>query len=102
MSEEHQRRQEERTKRKVDKSVSESGSSEEEEEESPISLDSDDEEYQGSDTPSNLGEPEMPRFQINRPTTRLTPKKKSSRPKRKVVWKQEQGSGSRTYKRRRG
>ena len=44
-SQEHQRRQEERTKRKADESVSESGSSEEEEEESPISFDSDEEEY---------------------------------------------------------
>ena len=44
-SQEHQRRQEERTKRKVDEAESESSSSKEEEEESPISLDSDEEEY---------------------------------------------------------
>ena len=93
-SQEHQRRQEERTKRKADESVSESDSSEEEEEEeeSPISLDSDDEEYQGSDTPSDPGQLETPPFQINRPTTRLMPKKKSSRSKRKAVRKQEAGS----------
>ena len=101
-SQEHQRRQEERTKRKADESDSESKRSEEEEEESPVSLDSNDEEYQGSDTPSDPGQPEMPPYQVNRPTIRSTPKKKSSRSKRKVVQKQEQGSGSRTYKRRRG
>ena len=101
-SQEHQRMQEECTKRKADESDSESGSSEEEEEESPVSLDSDDEEYQGSDTPSNPGQSETPPFQINRPITRSTPKKKSSRSKRKAVRKQKQGSGSRTYKRRRG
>ena len=87
VSQEHQCRHEERTKRKADESVSESDSSEEEEEESPVSLDSDDEEYQGSNTPSDPGKPETPPFQINRPTTRSTPKKKSSRPKRKAVWK---------------
>ena len=81
-SQEHQRRQEERTKRKADKSVSESRSFEEEEEESPVSLDFDNEEYQGSDTPSDPGKPKTPPFQINQPTTRSTPKKKSSRPKR--------------------
>ena len=62
VSEEHQRRREECTKRKAEDSVSESGSSEEEEEESPVSLDSDNEEYQGSDTPSDPGESEMPPF----------------------------------------
>ena len=101
VSQEHQRRQEERTKRKADESVSESGSFEEEEEESPVSLNSDNEEYQGSDTHSDPGEPETPPFQINQPTTWSTSKKKSSRLKRKAVRKQEQGSGSRTYKRRR-
>ena len=78
VSQEHQLREEERTKRRAEDSASESGSSKEEEEESPISLDFDDEEYQGSDTPSDLGEPETPPFQMNRPTTRSTPKKKSS------------------------
>ena len=53
VSQEHQCKQEERTKRRAEDSVSEFGSSEEEEEESPISLDSDDEEYQGSNTPSD-------------------------------------------------
>ena len=102
VSHEHQCRREERTKRKAKDLVSESDSSEEEEEELPASLDSDDEEYQDSDTSSNPGEPEMPPFQINRPTTRSTPKKKTSRPKHKAVRKQEKGSTSRTYKRRRG
>ena len=101
-NQEHQRKLEERTKRKADESDSESESSEEEEEESPVSLDSDKEEYQGSNTPSDPGQPEMPPFQINRPTTWSTPKKKSSRSKRKAAQKQEQGSGYRTYKRRRG
>ena len=89
-------------KRKADELVSESDSFEEEEEESPVSLDSDNKEYQGSDTPSDPGKPETPPFLINRPTTRSTPKKKSSRSKRKAVRKQDQGSGSRTQKRRRG
>ena len=101
-SQEHQHRQEERTKRKADKSDSKSESFVEEEEESPASLDSDDEEYQGSNTPSDPGQPETPPFQINRPITRSTPKKKSSCSKRKAIRKQEQDSGSRTYKRRRG
>ena len=82
--------------------MSESGSSKEEEEESPVSLDSDDKEYQGSNTPSDSGKSETPLYQVNRPITRSTPKKKSSRSKRKAVQKQEQGSSSRTYKRRRG
>ena len=101
ISRERQRRQEERTKSRAEDLVSESSSSKEEKEESPISLDSDEEEYQGSETPSQSdpGEPETPPFQINRPTTRSTPKKKpSSRPKRKAAWKQEIGSGSRTRK----
>ena len=84
-SQEHHRRQEERTKRKADEAESESNSSEEEEEESPISLDSDEEEYQGSETPSNPSKPEMPPYQVNQPTTRSTPRKKSSRSKRKVA-----------------
>ena len=89
-------------KRKSEDSVSESGSSKEEEEESLASLDSDDEEYQDSNTPSDPGKPETPPFQINQPTTWSTPKKKSSRPNRKAVQKQEKGSTSRTYKSRRG
>ena len=101
-SQEHQRRQEERMKRKADESESESDNSEEEEEESPISLDSNEEEYKGSETPSDPGKTEMPPYQVKRPTTQLMPKKKSPRSKRKAVRKQEQGSGSRTYKRRRG
>ena len=100
-SQEHQRKEEERTKRKADESESESDSSKEEEE-SPVSLDSDDKEYQGSNTPSDPGRPEMPPYQVNRPTTRSMPKKRSSRSKRKAVRKQEQGSGSKTYKRQRG
>ena len=102
VSQEDQRRQEERTKRKADESDSESESSEEEEEESPVSLDSDDEEYQGSETPSDPGQPETPPYQVNWPTTRSTPKNKPSRSKRKAARKPEQGSGSKTYKRRRG
>ena len=102
VSQEDQRRQEERMKRKADESESESESSEEEEEEPPVSLDSDDEEYQGSEIPSDSGQPETPLYQVNRPTTRSTPKKKPSRSKRKAARKPEQGSGSKTYKRRRG
>ena len=62
MSQEHQRRQEERMKKKADESESKSGSFEEEEEDSPISLNSDEEEYQGSDTPSDPGKPETPPY----------------------------------------
>ena len=101
-SQEDQRRYEERTKRKADKEESKSSSSEEEEEELAISLDSDEEEYQGSDTPFDPGKPKTSSYQVNRPITRSTPWKKSSRSKRKAAWKQEQGSSSRTYKRRRG
>ena len=99
ISQEDQRRQEERTKRKADESDSESESSEEEEEESPVSLDSDDEEYQGSETPSNPDQLETPPYQVNRPTTRSTSKKKPSRSKRKAARKPQQGSGNKTYKR---
>ena len=102
VSQEDQCRQEERTKRKADESDSESESSEEEEEEPSVSLDSDDEEYQGSETPSDPGQPETPPYQVNRPTTRSTPKKKPSCSKHKAAWKPEQGSGSKMYKRRRG
>ena len=102
VSQEHQCRREECTKRKADDSVSGSNSSEEEEEDSQASLDSDDEEYQDFDTPFDPGKPEMPLFQINRSTTRSTPKKQSSRPKCKAVQMQEKGSTTRTYKRRRG
>ena len=59
VSQEDQHKQEECTKRKADESNSESESSEEEEEESPVSLDSDDEEYQGSETPSDPGCPRI-------------------------------------------
>ena len=52
-------------KRKADESDSESKSSEEEEEEPPVSLDSDDEEYQGSETFSDPGQSEMPLYQVN-------------------------------------
>ena len=104
VNEEVQRRKEERMKRKAEESISESGSSEEEEEEEPISLDSDDEEYQGSETPSQsdpVDEPEMPPFKINHPTTRSIPKKPTTRPKHKAARKHETGSGSKTRKRRR-
>ena len=104
ISQELQKRQEEQTKRKAEESISESGSSEEEEEEKPISLDSDDEEYQGSKTPSQsdlVDKPKTPPFKINRPTTRSTPKKPSARLKRKVARKHEIGSGSKTRKKQR-
>ena len=99
-----QRRKEERTKRKTEESISESGSSEEEEEEDPISLDSDNEEYQGSETPSQsdpVDQPKSPPFKINRPTTLSMPGKPSACPKRKAARKQVTGSGSKTRKRHR-
>ena len=101
-SQEYQRREEEHTKRGADNEESESSSSEEEEEESPISFNSDEEEYGDSDTPSDPGRPETPPYQVNRPVTRSTPRKKSSRSKRKATQQKEQGGSSRTYKRRRG
>ena len=84
-NQEHLRREEERMKRKADDVESESSSSEEEEEESLISLDSDKEEYRGSDTPSDLGRPGTPPYQVNRPVTQSTPRKKSSHSKRKAA-----------------
>ena len=83
-SQEHHCRQEECMKRKADEPESESSSSEEEEE-SPISLDSDEEEYQGSKTPSDPSKLETPPYQVNQPTTRSTPRKKSSCSKRKAA-----------------
>ena len=101
-SQEHQRREEERTKRRADKEESKSSSSEEGGE-SPISLSSDEEEYEGSETPSDPGRPETPPYQVNRPITWSTPRKKSSRSKRKAAQQKEQGgSSSKTYKRRKG
>ena len=99
---EHQRREEERTKRRADEEESESSSSEEGGE-SPISLSSDKEEYEGSETPSDPGRPETPPYQVNRPVTRSTPRKKSSQSKRKAAQQKKQGgSSSKTYKRRKG
>ena len=101
-SQEHQRGEEERTKRRADEEESES-SSLEEGGESPISLNLDEEEYEGSETPSDPGRPETPPYQVNRPVTRSTPRKKSSRSKRKAAQQKEQGgSSSKTYKRRKG
>ena len=104
VSQEVQKRKEEQTKRKAEESISESGSSEEEEEEDPISLDSDDEEYQESKIPSQsdpVDKPEMPPFKINRPNIRSMPEKPTARPKRKAARKQATSSGSKTRKRRR-
>ena len=102
VSQEQQRREEERMKRRADEEESESSSSEEEGE-LPITLSSDEEEYEGFDTPSDSGKLETPPYQVNRPVTRSTPKKRSSRSKRKAAQQKGQGgSSSKTYKRRRG
>ena len=93
VNQEQQRRAEMQTKRGVDEEESESSSSEEEEE-LPITLSSDEEEYKGSDTPSDPGRPKTPPYQVNRPVTRSTPKKKSSRSKRKAAQQKEQGGSS--------
>ena len=67
VSQEVLRRAEERTKGRAKDLVNESGSSEEKEEDDPISLSSDEEEYQESETPFDLvDEPETPPFQMNR------------------------------------
>ena len=101
-SQEHQRRTEERTKRRADEEESESNSSKEEGE-SPISLSSDEEEYKDSETPSDPGKPETPPYQVNRPVTQLMPRKKSPQSKRQASQQKEQGgSSSKTYKRRKG
>ena len=101
-SQEQQRRTEERTKQRADEEESESNSSEEEGE-SSISLSSDEEEYDGSETPSDPGKPETPPYQVNRPVTRSPPRKKFSWSKRKAAQQKEQGgSSSKTYKRRKG
>ena len=81
-SQEEQRREEARTKRRADEEES-SSSSLEDEEELPISLDSYEEECGDSDTPSYPGRPERPPYRVNRLVTRSTPKKKSTRSKRK-------------------
>ena len=83
-SQEHQRRTEERTKRRADEEESKSNSLEEEGE-SPISLSSDKEKYDGSETPSDQGKLETPPYQVNRPVTRSMPRKKSSHSKRKAA-----------------
>ena len=57
----------------------------------PISLSSNEEEYEGSDTPSQsdpVDKPETLPFQINPPTTRLTPEGPIARPKYKAIRKQ--------------
>ena len=88
VSQEQQRRVEERTKRGADEEESESSSSEEEGE-SSITLSSDEEEYEGSDTSSDPDRPETPPYQVNRPVTQSTTKKKSSRSKWKAAQQKE-------------
>ena len=89
-------------KRRADEEESNSSSSEEEEE-LPISLDSDEEECGDFDTPSDLGRPETPPYQVNRPVIQSTSRKKSSWSKHKGGQQKEQGgSSNKTYKRRRG
>ena len=83
-SQEHQPREEARMKRRADEEESSSSSSKEEEE-LPISLDSDEEECGDSNTPLDPGRPETPLYQVNRPVTWSTPRKKSTRSKRKKV-----------------
>ena len=101
-SQEQQRQEEARTKRRADEEESSSSSSEDEEE-SPVSLNSDEEECGDSDTPSDSGRPETPPYRVNQPVTRSTPKKKFTRSKcRKDQQKEQGGSSSKTYKRRRG
>ena len=98
-SQKHQRRTKEWMKRRADEEESESNNSEEEGE-SPFSLSLDEEEYDGSETPSDPRKPETPPYQVNRPVTRSTPRKKSFRSKKKAAHQKEQsGSSSKTYKR---
>ena len=78
---------------------------EEEEEEDPISLSSDEEEYQGSESPSQsdlVDEPETPPFKINQPTTHSMSKRPTTQFKCKATCKQLTGVGSDMRKRHRG
>ena len=100
VSQEAQQRTEERTKSKAEECISKSGSSEEEEEEDPISLSSNDKEYQESETSSQsdpVDKPETPPFKRNQ----SLPKKPTTRPKCKATRKQSTGTGSKARKRRR-
>ena len=60
--------------------MSKCGSSEEEEEESPISLDSDEGEYQDSDTPSDSSKPKMPRTKSTGPLPGRHPRRSPPTP----------------------
>ena len=106
VEQEAQRKVEERTKRRVEESEKESGSSpEDEEEEDPITLSSDEEEYVGSETPSQsdpVYDPEPPPCKINRPATRSTPGKPTTQSKRKATRNKPKGPSSNTRKKRRG
>ena len=102
VGQEARRKAKERTKRRAEESVSKSGSSlEEEEDEDLVTLSSDEEEYVGSETPFQsdpVDDPEPPPFKINRPTTRSTPGKPTTRPKRKATRKKPDGPSSNTRK----
>ena len=71
VGQEAQRRAKERTKRRAEEIVSESRStSEDEEDKDPVTLSSDEEEYVGSETPSQsnpVDDSELPPFKIHRP-----------------------------------
>ena len=100
------RKAEERTKRRAEELVSESRSSlEDEEDEDPVTLSSDEEEYMGSETPSQsnpVEDPESPPFKINQLATRSTPGKPTAQPKRKTIQYKPEGPNSGTRKKHRG
>ena len=105
VSQEARRKAEERTKRRAEELASKFGSSAEEEEEDLVTLNSNDKEYRGSETPSQsnlVDELETPPFKMNRPATRSTPKKPTARPKHKATQNQSTGPSSKTRKKRRG
>ena len=92
----------ERTKTRVEELARESGSSlEKEEYEDLTSTRSSSEEEEGTKTPPRpdpVEEPELPPFEIHKPTTSSTPGRPTARPKRKASRKKLEGPSSSTRK----
>ena len=97
---------EERTKRRAEETTSKSGSSlKEEEDEDSVTLSSNEEEYEGTETPSQsdpVDKPELLPFEIHWPTIHSMPGRPTARPKRKATRKKPEGPSSGARKKRRG
>ena len=106
VGQEARKRAKEPTKRRAEEVVSEFGSSsEDEEEEDPITLSSNEEEYEGSETPSHsdpIDDSKPPPFEIRQPTIRSLPRRPTARPKRKATPNKPEGPSSGTKKKHRG